>query len=616
MKKIYLSALAFMLAGGIHAQQNGAFITKHDYAPYVSEGSSDRPVTELESQERANIIWSDDFSVPSNWTMNNTSAPISWDWVITTNQSDIPNAAPELQPFMSTTANNGFALIDSDGQPGNADGDGAIVANIRTGSVIDCSSYPNVILRFQHSYRWWHESRGVRVSGDNGATWTEYWVTSDDGGMIPTGYPNNQNSENPVYEQIDVSAVAGGSSQVLIEFFYNDNDFWGWYWVVDDVELIEQPADDIDLMSAWFSGVNNEGIEYGRTPTAHLDGSYNVGGQINNFGTNAQTNVTLDADFGSFTSQTVLANLPSGDTVYIETAESPSLPVGVYTGDYVVTSDAETQASPDFGNNTYQRAFEVTDNLYSVDGIGNHPAGYEVLDRIGTGSFVGSEDYFVIGNQYRLKANDQISGMRILLHSTTVPDGYITVSIKDTTTFFQSDMTSIYEFGPVQVTSADVTAGYIDIIFDAPQSFNTGAYYACVMLESYSNSYDIFLVDDQTVAQPYFASMIYLEGDQIYSNGEAVGIQLLMGDQWGAGVEENTLTGVSVYPNPSNGVFTITNDENINSTVDVYDMVGNVVYTSTLNAKTTVDLSSFGAGMYLVKVSNEEGTYVEQVVIK
>jgi hypothetical protein len=41
-----------------------------------------------------------------------------------------------------------------------------------------------------------------------------------------------------------------------------------------------------------------------------------------------------------------------------------------------------------------------------------------------------------------------------------------------------------------------------------------------------------------------------------------------------------------------------------------------VVYTVSVSAATTVDLGSFGSGVYLVKVSNGIGSLVERVVIK
>jgi hypothetical protein len=57
-------------------------------------------------------------------------------------------------------------------------------------------------------------------------------------------YPGDQSAGNPVYESIDISAVAGNQAQVLIQFYYNDNDYWAWYWAVDDVRINE--IDDFD----------------------------------------------------------------------------------------------------------------------------------------------------------------------------------------------------------------------------------------------------------------------------------------------------------------------------------------------------------------------------------
>ena len=45
-------------------------------------------------------------------------------------------------------------------------------------------------------------------------------------------------------------------------------------------------------------------------------------------------------------------------------------------------------------------------------------------------------------------------------------------------------------------------------------------------------------------------------------------------------------------------------------------MIGQVVMTKEVNASTTLDLTSNGTGVYLVEVSNENGSFVERVVIK
>ena len=60
---------------------------------------------------------------------------------------------------------------------------------------------------------------------------------------------------------------------------------------------MEQPESDVLLSTEVFVGSNNEGIEYGRTPLAHVDASYEVAAYGENFGSTTQTNVAVDVDF-------------------------------------------------------------------------------------------------------------------------------------------------------------------------------------------------------------------------------------------------------------------------------------------------------------------------------
>lgn len=72
---------------------------------------------------------------------------------------------------------------------------------------------------------------------------------------------------------------------------------------------------------------------------------------------------------------------------------------------------------------------------------------------------------------------------------------------------------------------------------------------------------------------------------------------------------------ITVYPNPSNGVFNVTSNQNCN--LNVIDIAGKSVYQTKLNAnENTVDLSSTQAGMYFFKFTSENNSYVERVIIK
>ena len=103
---------------------------------------------------------------------------------------------------------------------------------------------------------------------------------------------------------------------------------------------------------------------------------------------------------------------------------------------------------------------------------------------------------------------------------------------------------------------------------------------------------------------------------QSYTNGTAIAIRLLVGNGWGVGVDENAIEGVSIFPNPTEGIITITNNNNDQNTIVVYDVIGKVVSTQVVNNATTIDLSSNGTGIYLVEVSNSNGKTVERVVVK
>ena len=621
MKKLYIGMFALALAAGANAQST--LVDKYKGNPHNDNAAIQHSNSSI--YEKALVIWESTFDTPSEWTMTNTSQPTSYDWVISTNQNDIPDAATSLKPFASTTASDGFALINSDGQPGNSDGDGAIVAEITNTVPVNLGSYPDVVLRYQHSYRWWHEDRGVRVSADGGATWTDFPVTSDQGGVIANGYPNNQNSENPTIETINISAIAGNSTNVLVQFYYNDNDFWGWYWVVDDVQILEQPDNDMNLLTAWVSGDNNDGIEYGRTPTAHLDASWTVGGQVFNFGLLDQTNVVLDADFTSFTSQSTQATLLADDTTILESTETPTLAPGVYTGNYMVQSAGEMQGGADFSDNVYTRVFEVTNDWYAIDGIGNNPAQHEALSTISTASFNNAADGLIVAAEYRLKQQETISGIRLMLSSSTVPGGYVFAQIIDTGDFRNDIINPIAITQAVDITAAHVSAGYVDVLFDNLQTLNAGAYYAAVDLNSNANSSDIVVIDDQTVAQPAWASAIYIPSDQSYTNGTAIGVRLLTGDQWGVGIEENTLvSSMNVYPNPANEEATVS-FELANASdvaITVTDLSGKAVYSTSMSnvaaglTEVAINTSSLSNGVYVVNVSSDNAVSTQQLVIR
>jgi hypothetical protein len=85
---------------------------------------------------------------------------------------------------------------------------------------------------------------------------------------------------------------------------------------------------------------------------------------------------------------------------------------------------------------------------------------------------------------------------------------------------------------------------------------------------------------------------------------------------------ENNASAFDVFPNPNNGVFTLSNFTQMeNAKVEVYGPLGQVVYTENnldLSSKNTLDvkLKGISKGVYFVKISNEDSSYQSKFVIE
>lgn len=79
---------------------------------------------------------------------------------------------------------------------------------------------------------------------------------------------------------------------------------------------------------------------------------------------------------------------------------------------------------------------------------------------------------------------------------------------------------------------------------------------------------------------------------------------------------DNKTNEFTIYPNPSRSKLNITlpNVEN-NSKVEVYNILGSKVYSTVLSAlNTSINVSQWNTGVYLVRVSSDEGTVTKRFV--
>jgi hypothetical protein len=627
MKKIYLLVLSVAIGGAAFGQSKAPSSVEDLPVNKRLKQRIDVPEV-LSSSSRAGggAIWSSDFSNPADWThdYDPTACDIQWEIGIGLSAGG-PAAIPTIE---STTAGNGFAMIDSD-EYGGATGGSCIEDSwLQTVDSIDLTAYSHVVVEFETYYRRWNYERPYLVVSTDGVTWPELTPDTDISGMpnvfdLWPDFPDATSlDQNPTLMRVNISSFAAYQPQVWIRFHWTGT--WGYAWFIDDVKIVEQPANDLVTEYAYISH-NGTGDEYGRIPQSQLLSDFSVGGGFLNFGFTDQTNcvATIDVvDAASASVMGVSANyaLAMIDSTYeMDETVTPSgaLATGLYEGSLVVTSDADTSGGSTFDNNTFLRNFLVTEDRYSIDGIGVHPVGYENVGSLGTNSFTDAADGMMMLAYYDISQTVAVTGLEILLSSATVPGGGIICSMHDTADVLIDDVTlPLEQTDVIDVLQEHVDAGMITVMFDDPVELEPNGYYAGVEMFSGDGASDIRILNDLTVPQPALTSVFYHPGDAVvYTNGNAAAIRLITADNVGIS-EVGQLAGVNIYPNPTEGILNVKFNEVDNYTVEIVNILGELIHTSTTNANTSIDLNEFGSGVFVVRVSAEDAVFNERVIVQ
>jgi hypothetical protein len=198
------------------------------------------------AQADLEAIHYDSFDNPNMWVIDNTAGTTGLGWEFTINPEVYP--VPSIL-FASTSVADGFLFVSSDANNTENNDGTPIITTATTNYSLDFSDEPIVFLYFEHFFSAYYETRSVEVSGDNGQTWTEFSITTDQ--------DFNIQSENSEVWLADISSIAGNQSQVKIRFTYNDNDIWAFFWAVDDLAILV-PTDEPTGLACYETAEFNE----------------------------------------------------------------------------------------------------------------------------------------------------------------------------------------------------------------------------------------------------------------------------------------------------------------------------------------------------------------------
>lgn len=618
MKKTYILGMTLIAGSMSFAQANNALVKKETNA-FDKAATSIRPNTQ--DQDRATILWSDDMSSASTWNLtNNNTGGIVADWYIENDPAAIPVSV--LSPFASTTASNGYLFISSDAT-NTADGDGTTIdVTAENNTLIDLSGEPNVTLRFAHNYRWWQEVRTIRVSGDGGSTFTEFQlsITGNGGFDVTDGLGSGeQNSGNPQLEFIDISAIAGGQSDVKVQFVYNDQDIWAWYWAIDDVDIIVKEDNDLSDGDAYFGswGPYSSPFMYGQVPVAQVAP---IASSViaNNIGVAQQTNVKFNVDVNGTTTSSPGSDIDPNMSDSLVAPDYTPAGLGQYVFSYSFSAD-QTDANPQ--NNAFTNdTVNVVNDIYARDN--------GIMD----GGRSNSGDAFKYGTVYDIVTAADLQAISFVPHSNTVAgakvsvilysiDNSVTTGIGDAITpVASSDLANPYLItqadidGQVQVNvkfqngAITLQPGSYLVALDAVEDLNSTAQFTCGAAGT-SRPGTSYLFDDT-------------DGTWYYVT-ETPMVRMNFDVSLGVDDSKELVSSLSAFPNPANTNVNVNFSVNESATVEmkVISVTGDVVYNTNFGTiaagqhTENINVSELANGVYFYTLNVNGNITTKKLVI-
>ena len=637
MKKIYISICALAISFSVFAQvasQTIDYSKNFNQVEYINEASKSNSLTPI-----TNIVWGSDFSNPSDWVLDNDGQnPPDYGWSID------PNADGWWSSNgINSTSGGNFAEVSNGPTSSPAGGVIYTMTTAQPINIFDSIGSGNATLSFEEYGARFYDLQEIQISTD-GTTFTTVGDNLSYSQLTSTG---GSAYANPTLREINIAPYIGSTpTTVWIRFswtsalaltvndpnYYNTWIAYGWY--IDDVKIAESPANRITMEDEviggfWIdyanysgSGLNDiYGLDYSITPLSQIQNHpYAIESILKNEGTSSQE-VTLNYDVtGTAISSgsSSVATLAPGDSVIQSAAFSPTA-IGNYSIDIYGTADSVGAGVTTTLSNTENINIEVTDYIYGKD-----------LGELTSGSWIlgGPGDQWHFTTRYEMYADEQLYSLRAYITNESVIGAEVKAIIYEVDSTATNDIIILAESDNYTITSSDL-GSWVDIPFVSPINLFSG--YA----------YEFGIAGFQ---HPVDSVFVGTSGESMY-NGEHS-----LFDEMGLNPNSNGTAGTptwyyltstpmvrmnfdpasvisavsdvkqtifNVYPNPSNGVFTIELDATEKHDITVNNALGQTVYSSTINdVITTINLSSYSKGVYTVELKNNSSTYVEKVIVE
>ena len=316
-------------------------------------------------------LWSDNFTDPANWIIDNSGqSGIEFGWNIN-NSSDGWWSANGIT---STSGGNYAELVNGD--PTASPGTQAlnVTYTLTTAQPIDIANLGGnnqVSLQFQQYGARFNDLQEIQIS-TNGTTWVTVGNNLDKPVLSAAG---GSAFANPDTKIINLATfLTATPSPIWVRFSWTTNypgsatnpNVWVTYgWYIDDVKIVTNPTNDLSVTSSFWGSV---GLPYYQIPDEQVT-EIGFAADVFNGGVNTQTNVKLNinANNGAWTGSSAPVSIVSLDTTSIELTTFYTPPAT--PGNISITRNISADSTDDIpANNALANIdFAITDFIYARD---------------------------------------------------------------------------------------------------------------------------------------------------------------------------------------------------------------------------------------------------------
>ncbi len=347
-----------------------AIYTNMDAQVYIWGGPGDK---NSEFDGGLNDWTTEGFTADANCANPVANDNAKWEWDANGATKGAFSSSRGKPNIMSPSIANGAAVFDSDykdnGGNGNNTGKGPAPTHqlgYLTSPVFSCKDHHSVVVRFNHHRLNFYSDFYLEVTNDGGVTWNTIDL-NDDGFAVNRITHTFSANDAATVEMIDISKYAADKDNVQIRFKICGNYY---YWVIDDVYVMEQVEDNIVLGDCFYPST-----QYARPGMSLSNDTAFFSCYVANVGTanNDSVNVTailLDFDNRTpvFSTEKTVA-IASGDTLRID------------FDDYFITKDLAVDKNYAIIYRLNNADANTTDNFYGQFMVINDGAEYQKLNK-------------------------------------------------------------------------------------------------------------------------------------------------------------------------------------------------------------------------------------------